>query len=176
MDEDNGIVGVLLANKSRLERFLRARLNDDAEAEDVLQELWIKVRTLQPGPIADPLAYLFRMTMNAALDRRRSARRRLAREDEWAGDGVWAVGSEHAPNAEHVLIARDELQRVDAALNALPDRTNRIFRTFRIEGASQRAIAAEHGISVSAVEKHLQRAYRSILGVRREADAEIMRP
>jgi RNA polymerase sigma-70 factor (ECF subfamily) len=47
-----------------------------------------------------------------------------------------------------------------------------IFRRFRIEGEQQRAIAAELGISISAVEKHLARAYKDISAARLRLDEE----
>ena len=51
------------------------------------------------------------------------------------------------------------LQRI---LDGLPERTRIIFRRFRIDGEPQRVIAGELGISISAVEKHLARAYQAI--------------
>ena len=52
------------------------------------------------------------------------------------------------------------LKSVEQAIDAMPERMGRALRLFRIEGRSQRAIADELGISVSGVEKLLQRAYR----------------
>jgi RNA polymerase sigma-70 factor (ECF subfamily) len=52
------------------------------------------------------------------------------------------------------------------------ERTDHIFRRHRVEGASQKEIAKELGISLSAVEKHLQKAYRALIDLRRRLDAE----
>jgi RNA polymerase sigma-70 factor (ECF subfamily) len=66
---------------------------------------------------------------------------------------------------ERALIARERLQAVSSALSTLPERTRTIFRKYRLEGARQAQIAAELGISGSAVEKHLRKAYRLMVEV-----------
>ena len=76
------------------------------------------------------------------------------------------------PSAEERLIARERLAVVQRALARLPERTVVILRRFRLDEIGQRQIAAELGISVSAVEKHLQRAYRALLEARAELDAD----
>ena len=169
----NGLEAVLMANRAALERFLRARCGDAAEAEDLIQELWLKLEGAS-GPIAEPLAYLYRMADNLVLDRRRSAQRRERRDDAWndlAGGG--AAGVSDAPSAEQALIARERLRIVEQVLAGLGPRTAHIFKRFRIDGVGQRDIAVEEGISLSAVEKHLQKAYRAVLQIRDEIDADL---
>lgn len=170
-----GLEAVLEANRPALTRFLRARLRGGDGAEDMLQELWIKVRSLDAGPIAEPLAYLYRMAENLVLDLKRAGGRRTARDRAWTEgqiDGTLEAPADSTPNAERTLIARDILRRVDARLDALPERTAFAFRAVRIEGRPQKELAAELGISVSAVEKHLQRAYREIVAVSAELSAD----
>jgi DNA-directed RNA polymerase specialized sigma24 family protein len=47
-----------------------------------------------------------------------------------------------------------------------------LFRAVRIDKRPQRELAEELGISISAVEKHLQRAYREVVAVKEELDAD----
>lgn len=54
----------------------------------------------------------------------------------------------------------------------MPEHTRTIFRRFRLGGEPQRQIAADIGISTSAVEKHLARAYAEISQVRRHLDED----
>jgi len=61
-------------------------------------------------------------------------------------------------SSERILEARDELRRVEAALEEMGDRTRSIFILFRIERMSQSEIARIFRISVSAVEKHVAKA------------------
>jgi len=159
----SGLGAVFMANRTSLLRFLRARGAGD-DCEDILQDLWIKLSAVSAqGPIADPLGYLYRMADNLMHDRFRAASRRGRRERVWSDvqeddDQLYA-----SPMAERVLIARDQLRQLEEALDTLGDRSRLIFRRFRIDGVSQAEIAREEGISLSAVEKHLQRAYRVIM-------------
>ncbi len=169
----SGLSAVLIANRAPLLRFLRARGSGD-DAEDILQELWLKVDRLQPeGPIADPRAYLFRMADNLMHDRVRARMRRINREQAWSDAGFDPAGQDETPSAERTLLARQRLRRVELALAMLGERTQAIFRRFRVDGISQSRIAQEEGISVSAVEKHLQRAYRVVATLVDEADEAV---
>jgi RNA polymerase sigma factor (sigma-70 family) len=177
---NNGLEAVFMANRKALERFLRARCGDAGEAEDLVQDIWLKLSSA-PGPIAEPLAYLYRMADNLVLDRRRSAMRRERRDDSWSdlsggGGGGGGEGISDAPSAERALIAKERLVIVERALKALGERTVTIFRRYRIEGAPQRDIANDLGISLSAVEKHLQKAYQTVLHLRGNSDADFEYP
>lgn len=158
----SGLSAVLIANRGPLLRFLRAR-GAGEDCEDILQELWLKVDRLEAeGPIADPRAYLFRMADNLMHDRVRASMRRANREKAWTEAGFDPGGQDETPSAERALAARQRLRRVEMALATLGERTQAIFRRFRLEGVTQSRIAQDEGISVSAVEKHLQRAYRVV--------------
>lgn len=163
-----GIEAVFLRHRSELLRFLRARAPSE-DAEDLAQELWVRVQSVSSGPIADPLPYLYRMANNLALDMGRSASRRRRRDHEWASDGG---DHDFVPqiSGERIVMARDKLRMVEAKLAGLGERTWTILRMFRVQGIPQERIAAELGISLSAVEKHLQKAYRALLSIDREDD------
>ncbi len=157
-------------------RFLRARGAADS-AEDLLQEMWLKVSGRPDGPIADPVPYLYRMANNLMLDRYRSATRRERREQDWnegmtgATAGVMAE-RDPAPAADEQMIAAERLQRAQAALAALGARVETVFRRFRMEGVGQRDIAQELGVSLTTVEKDLQKAYRAMTALRQDFDTE----
>ena len=162
-----GLEAVFLENRTTLLRFLRARGAGDA-AEDYLQEVWIKASAGASGPIAEPLAYLYRTANNVMLDRRRAELRATRRDTAWSEAADDAAPAE----SEARLIARERLAAVESALTGLGDRTDAIFRRYRLDGVSQRDIAAEFGISLSAVEKHLQKAYRALADLKERLDAE----
>ncbi len=148
---------MVVAERALLLRLLRARTDPPDDADDLWQELWLKVAIVPVGPVADPLAFVCRVAINLASDRRRAKLRTAMRDVAWrdlqSGDG-------DAPGAARELEARDELRRIEAAIAAMPGRTRDALRRFRIDGVSQREIAHEMGISVSGVEKLLRRAYR----------------
>lgn len=177
---DGGLDAVLQANRGALLRFLSARGGVDAEPDELLQDLWLRVQSAAPtGPIAEPLAYLCRIANNMMHDRRRAARRRGQRETAWAAlSGGMIADASDTPSAERALLARDELVRMEAALDALGERTATVLRRYRLHGESQKVIATDLGISLSAVEKHLQRAYRGLAAARADealADIEVSR-
>ena len=159
-----GIEGVLLANRDRIVRFLEARGAGDG-AEDLFQDLWMRLTERQTGPIADPLSYVMRAANNLMLDRYRSARQRMLRDHAWSENA--AV---EKPSAETALISREQLAQVEAAVAATGDRPARIFRRFRVDGIAQRDIAGEFGVSLSTVEADLRKVYAALADVRRQFD------
>lgn len=156
---EGGLRAVFLTQRPMLLRLLVARLGHRDDAEDTLQDMWLRIDQLADQPIAQPAAFLYRIAANLATDRRIAAGRRGAR------DAAWVDVQPHAadfPDTERTLIARDELAAVQASIDAMPPRMRDALRLFRIEGASQRAIADTLGITVSGVEKLLKRAYRQV--------------
>lgn len=152
-----------IRNRPVLERYLRSR-GSGSHSEDLIQELWIKVAALPAGiEVNDPSSYLFRMAHNLMLDRRRNELRRGAREQQFAEVGdLMGDPIDPAPSPERAFDARRRLEAIEAVLRGLGERTDYIFRRHRVEGVPQRDIAAELGISLSAVEKHLQKAYKAV--------------
>jgi RNA polymerase sigma factor (sigma-70 family) len=166
-DDISGLQRVILNERSRLLRFLAARgVGDDAE--DALHDLWQRVAAAPSQPIADPLSYLFRAAENLVRDRRRSAVSRDRRHHDWYETSP----SEEQPTGERGLIARERLREVQSTLAALGPRVELVFRKCRLDGLGQVAIARELGVSLSSVEKDLQKAYRALAQLRTKFDAE----
>lgn len=140
-------------------RLLTARLGTRDDAEDALQDLWLKLDHASTQPIAQPEAFLYRMAANLAIDRRIAATRRVARDGAWLD--TQAIPATVA-DPEGALAAVDERRALERVVGEMPERMATALRMFRLEEQSQRAIAAHLGISVSGVEKLLARAYRKI--------------
>lgn len=169
----DGLTAVFLARRGMLIRLFTARLGSLEEAEDLLQEMWLKIDGLSDYPVAEPAAFLYRVAANLATDRRIAASKRAARDTAWNELGPSA---DDVPDAERILIAKDEWRILEAALNDMPERMATALRLSRIEGRQQRAIAEELGISVSGVEKLLQRAYRKIYDQFSQSDEDLGSP
>ena len=167
-----GLSAIFLANRTALLRFVRARGAGD-DAEDLLQDMWMKLEAKDLGPVSDPLPYLYRMANNMMLDRYRSTTRRERREQHWAegAGGVMADPSEDIAVDERLIVAQ-QLQEAQAVLHDLGPRVELVFRRFRIEGVGQRLIAEELGVSLTTVEKDLQKAYRALITLRQRLDTE----
>lgn len=167
-----GLEAVFLENRDRLLRFLAAHGAGEA-AEDLLQELWLRVSDVPAGPVGQPLAYLYRAANNLMVDRHRAARTSERRDREWSEvTGGTIVGVSDAPASDRALIARQQLNRAQAALADLGARVETAFRRHRIDGVPQREIAAELGVSLSTVEADLRRAYRVMIDLKGQFDAE----
>lgn len=167
-----GLSAIFLQNRPALLRFLRAR-GAGEDAEDLMQDMWMKLEAKDLGPVTDPLPYLYRVANNLMLDRYRSATRRERREQDWAegAGGVMADPSEDMAIDER-LILTERLEEARAILRSLGPRVELVFRRFRIEGVGQRLIAEELGVSLTTVEKDLQKAYRAMIALKQRLDTE----
>jgi RNA polymerase sigma factor (sigma-70 family) len=166
-DQAAGVVSAeFLRNRDMIARYLRAR-GAGEHAEDLLQELWIKVAAMPAEiDVADPTSYLFRMAHNLMLDRHRAGRRRSDRDHQYhAISDLTGAGHDPSPLPDRALIAKQRLAEIDRVLKSLGERTDYIFRRHRVDEVPQREIASELGITLSAVEKHLQKAYRAVRAV-----------
>lgn len=135
----------------------RRMLGDDAEAEDVAQEVFLKLWRLGADLTLDAHGvrpWLRRVASNLAIDRLR-ARRRLDVTDD-----VPEVAD--APRQMQGLDGNDVAARVDTALQGLPERQRLALMLFHFEGLSQLEVAASMGISDEAVESLLARARRAL--------------
>lgn len=159
MAEPTALTAAFLANRPMLLRLLTARLGSPAEAEDALQEMWLRVDRLGDQPVDQPGSFLFRMAANLATDLRIAATRRGARDTGWLDV---QPGSDEFADPERTALARDELMQVQAAMAAMPERMRTALTMFRLEEESQKSIAATLGITVSGVEKLLRRAYTQL--------------
>jgi RNA polymerase sigma-70 factor (ECF subfamily) len=168
-----GLIQIFIDTRPALHRFLVARGAAPNAADDILQDMSLRLAAGGLGPVTEPRAYLYKMASNHFQLQRRSEGRRAQREEDWAetrSDGDGAIDPE--PSAEEAILHREHLAILDAALARLPDRTRVIFLRFRLEHEPQKQIAADLAISVSAVEKHLARAYEEIAATRIFLDGE----
>lgn len=156
---DSGLKAIFLAQRPMLLRMLIARLGTREDAEDALQDMWLKLDQLGAQPVSQPAAFLYRVAANLATDRRIASTRRTARDTGWLEHQPEA---DEIPDPERVLIAQGEWREIEQAIADMPERMAAALRLFRIEQLPQRAIAERLEISVSGVEKLLQRAYRKI--------------
>ncbi|WEK45170.1 MAG: sigma-70 family RNA polymerase sigma factor [Candidatus Andeanibacterium colombiense] len=135
---------------------LRRRLGSPSLAEDLAQELYLRLERLGAIPaIRNPRALLLQAADNLALDHLRVENRRAELRRQ-AHELLWEDADE--VNPERQLVALDEVRRTLAVIATLPDRCREIFILNRFEGVTQREIAERFGISTVAVEKHMRKA------------------
>lgn len=133
--------------------FLR-RLRNHAEAEDLTQEVFIRLAR-SGAEIETAQAYIFQTAANLLRDR---ARAETTRAEYRRGLGAIEQTNVELLDPDRILLGREKLAALAAGLRELPERTRGVFILYRLENMTRVDIAASFGISVSAVEKHLSRA------------------
>jgi RNA polymerase sigma factor (sigma-70 family) len=163
-DTQRALLAAYLQRRDELVRFFTRRLKSAAAAEDLVQDIYLRIAHADPGAdVRNAGGYLYRLGSNLMLDKIRGERRRAARDHNWRDSHRTLVGGQEVsedPPADHVLAARQRLEAVVAVVRGLPEQTQRIFRMHKFDGQSHSEVAQALGISRSAVEKHCMAALK----------------
>ncbi|MCA3256005.1 MAG: sigma-70 family RNA polymerase sigma factor, partial [Alphaproteobacteria bacterium] len=134
--------------------FFRRRVKDPCEAEDLTQDVFLRV--LATGKPVERLdAYIFQIASNLLADRARRLAVRRRHQTAVRHDSLTAIDP---IDPLRVTVARGEVAAVGDALRQLPERTRAMFLLYRIDQLPQDAIGELMGISASAVKQHVARA------------------
>ncbi len=162
----NQLLAAYLEMRTELMRFLAARLGDKAVAEDVYQELFVRLRQAElPDGVESPRGFIYRTAYNLANEQTRANRRRGTRDANWVDATTHAVGLERVhdqPGADDALASKQRMQAVMAALNELSPKCRTVFTQCRVQGLSHRDVAERNGISTKMVEKHMTTALKHL--------------
>jgi RNA polymerase sigma-70 factor (ECF subfamily) len=141
--------------RPRLEGIARGRVGSRETAEDLMQDTWLKLAGANgDAAVENPAGFVTKVAGNTVLDHLRKERRRAEIDAEVQGI-LWERQDEFSP--ERVAIGRDMLRAVQAVLDAMPEKSRRIFLMNRLEGVSHRQIACQLGMSEEAVYYHIRR-------------------
>jgi len=158
---------VYIEQRVNLCRFAAARLRDQATAEDVVQDVWIKIEGAKSlENIENPIGYLFTVTGRLCLDLIRQKKRRTDREEKWTDETttkVQGIATSQEESAETRILRAERIAKVQNAIAKLPPKARRAFELHRMNEMSHKEVAAELGIAVSTVEKHIIRAMRELV-------------
>ena len=136
--------------------FFRKRTRDSAEVHDLVQQVFLRLAQRRDADtIRNDEAYLFQTASNTLKDHHRGAavRNRFASREI---DDVDGGGSDFSP--ERVLLGKESVALLAEALSRLPERTRDVLMLRCFEGLKHAEIARLQGISVRAVERHIERA------------------
>ena len=174
-EQDRRIAGVIQREGRRLLGFIRQRVEDEGDAEDILQDVFFELTEAYRlmKPIEHAGAWLYRVARNRIVDRFRKKR------PEALGEAPRGESEEETPWWEELLPSPDAgpeaayargvlLEELDAALDDLPDEQREIFVAHEIEGRSFRELAEETGVSVNTL---LSRKRYAVLHLRRRLKA-----
>ena len=157
-EQDREISEIVAKERSRLKNFIRRRVPDPSEAEDILQEVFYRLveanRLLMP--IEHVTGWLFRVARNRITDLFRKKRpdsfSDAAIEDE-EGELLQIEDLLPSPDAgPEALYARQVLlEELELALDELPAEQREVFLAHEVEGHSFKELSAESGISVNTL-------------------------
>lgn len=156
-----------LARREDLLRYFRARLRSPEAAQDVVQDIYLKIARRRAEPIDNPSAYLYRLGTNLMLDllkRERRVERRAAawREATVETDALGQSATDEPP-ADRTVEARERLRRIIETVNEMPTPVREAFRLHKLEGLSHAETAAAMGVSRSSVEKYIMASLQRIV-------------
>lgn len=138
-----------------LKHVLRRHGRNEQEAEDLIQDAFVRLECYRKeNQVEHAEAFLVRTVVNLSVDAHRASRVRP--ETETLVEE--AVLIDTTPRPDEVYMARERLERLSTGLDALSPKTREIFLAHRLEGIGQTEIARQHGVSLSAVEKHIAKA------------------
>jgi RNA polymerase sigma factor (sigma-70 family) len=174
-EQDRSLATTFEHERGRLRNFIRQRVPDPGDAEDILQEVFYELvsaaRLMQP--IEQVGAWLFRVARNRITDLfRRNATRgepaAIASDDDEDGPGLGDLLPSEADGPEAAFTRRLLLEELDAALDELPEDQRSVFIAHELEGVSFKELAARTGTSVNTL---LSRKHYAVVHLRRRLQA-----
>ncbi len=158
LEQDQRISEVVQREQSRLRNFIRRRVPDPSDAEDIVQDVFYKLveanRLLMP--IEHVTGWLFQVARNRITDLFRKKKPELfsdaAVEDE-DGELLQIEDLLPSPDAgpEALYVRNVLLDELELALDELPDEQREVFIAHELEGRSFKEIAEETGVSVNTL-------------------------
>lgn len=170
-DQDQQLSEAISRDEPRLRNFIRRRVADQAEAEDILQDVFYELieayRMMKP--VEQVTAWLFRVARNRIIDLFRRKSRENARAEASVSDEEEPLALEEllpSPDAgPEAAYARGVLvEELDEALEELPEEQRRVFIDHELMGRSFNELAEESGVSVNTL---LSRKHYAVLHLRK---------
>lgn len=168
--QDQRISEAVSRDEPRLRKFIRRRVADPRDAEDILQEVFYELveanRLLMP--IEHVTAWLFRVARNRITDLFRKKKPVSFSDAAMADDEGEVLGIEDllpSPDAgpEALYVRQALLEELEIALDELPREQREVFVAHELEGRSFKELSAETGVSVNTL---LSRKHYAVLHLR----------
>jgi RNA polymerase sigma-70 factor (ECF subfamily) len=165
-DARSELLAAYLERRADLVRFFTLRLKSAAAAEDLVQDIYLRVAAVPAdAEVRNAPGYLYRLGSNLMLDRLRGERRSAVRDQAWRESNRTVLGVEEVaedPSADDAVAARQRLAAIVEVIRHMPEQTQRVFRMHKFEGLSHAEVAQALGVSRSAVEKHIMAALKRL--------------
>ena len=173
-EENRRIADVIQRERRRLFAFIRGRVADQGDAEDILQDVFYELTEAYRlmKPVEQAGAWLYRVARNRIIDRFRKKRPEPFGEVAAKDDDETLRFEDLLPSADagpEATYARSVLlEELDAALEELPEEQRSVFVAHEIDGRSFKQLADETGLSINTL---LSRKRYAVLHLRRRLQA-----
>jgi len=155
-EAEDWFVREVLPLETQLMQFLRRSWRNPADIDDLCQDIYVRVFEAACEQIPHPVKpFVFATARNLLIDRARRAH--VVRIEAVADPDALGLATEE-PSADRTIIAREELRRLQVALDRIPQAYRDALLMKKVEGLSRREIAARLGISEQAVKYHIANA------------------
>jgi RNA polymerase sigma factor (sigma-70 family) len=172
-DVDAWFVREVLPLETILMQFLRRNWSNPSDIADMRQDVYVRVYEAARKQIPHPTTpFVLTIARNLIINRVR--RERIVPIEAVADLDALGVAIDQ-PGPDRVVMARESLRRVQAALDRLPPRARDVIVLKQIEGLSRREIAERMGIGDETVKWHLARAMRTLADVLYGEPADLRR-
>lgn len=159
----------LEAHRSALQGYFRRRVRRAEDAEDFVQDVYLRV--LAAGPDAEKVrswrGFLLRAASNLLVDKHRRSEARMESEHVAIEGELHDGGTDHP---ERVLIGRDALHALSEGLKTLSPNARDAFLLVRVDGLSHKEAAARLGIEPKAVSRHVERSLARLSAMLADSD------
>jgi RNA polymerase sigma factor (sigma-70 family) len=157
-EQDRRITDVVAREQARLRNFIRRRVADPVDADDILQDVWQKLVEANAllMPIEHVTGWLFSVARNRIADlfRKRRPERFAdldADEDDESGLRFEELLPSHEDGPDAVYARGVLLEELELAIAELPDEQREVFVAHEIEGRSFKQIAAATGVGINTL-------------------------
>ncbi len=162
-DVNAWFVREVLPLEQALMQFLQHNWRNKSDIADLRQEVYVRVFEAARKEIPErPRQFVFSTARNLLIDH---VRREQVIPIEAVADLDAIAAAMDMPGPDRAAVARDELRKLQSAVDRLPPRCREAFVLGKIEGLGGTEIAARMGVTESAVSKHLALGIRLLAGL-----------
>lgn len=159
-ERDRDMTATIVRERTRLGNFIRRRVRNPSDAEDILQDVlheFVQAYRL-PAPIEQASAWLFRVARNRIIDAFRKKKEQplvdLSNGDTPADDDDYRLDlalPAHDAGPEALYARSILLEALQAALDELPANQREVFIAHELEGRSFKEMAAQSGVAINTL-------------------------
>ena len=149
-------------NSGRLFGFIRKRVDNNEDAEDILQDVWYLFSGISLDDVENVSAWLYRVARNKITDWYRKRSRRKTEDLDEGDEDVLGILTEVASTAEEKIFQDMFWEELMDALDELPENQREVYMKSEIDGMKLQEIADETGESIKTISSRKQYAIRHL--------------